>query len=146
MDKTAIADLIDRDQFKNLKHKIVFYNLTTETELLVPELVKLISFGPDSISLQIPAKTCAKGHQLEVHFIPDSDRKSKYNRSILDQIPGAASFRGKIIELIPGEGDEKFIEVIIALESYNADQFKLIIETYEKRQDVLDSILTRCQR
>ncbi|MCK5882867.1 MAG: hypothetical protein KAG61_04200 [Bacteriovoracaceae bacterium] len=145
MEKNALADLIDREQFKNLKHKFVFYNLTTETELLIPELVKLVTFGSGTISLQIPKKSCSEGHLLEVYIIPEIDTQKNYNKAILAQLPGVAILKGKVAEVIPSQEKSKFMDIVVALESFDDASYKAVIEKYEKRQCVLDSILQRCK-
>ncbi len=145
MEDGTIAGLINPDQFKTVKHKIVFYNLTTETELLVPRLIRLISFGPGVLSFQIPSKTCAQGHILEIYFIPEDDTNKTYNKSILAQIHDVAIMKGKVIEFAPNEKNDKFIDVVVGLESYDEKSFKSVIEKYEKRQGILDSILQRCK-
>ena len=143
MEEDTLGDLIDRDQFKVIKHKIIFYNLTTETEILVPDLIKLITCGEETFSLQIPQKTCAQGHLLEVYFIPDDAPKKGYSRSILARVPNVAIIKGKIIEIGQDSGHKKFMDVIIRIDSCDENSYKNVIQKYQKRQGELDSILTR---
>lgn len=144
MDNGSLAELINPNDFVSLRHKLVVYNLTSGTELLVPDLFKLSYITSTHLSFQAPHKIAAVGHQLEILIFSDQVERGQYTRLTLASEKELLVVKGRI-EAVHDVGLEGIVDFVLRLESYDTKQYALFVSAYRERQERLDKILDKCK-
>lgn len=140
----SLANLINPDDFVSLSHKMVVYNLTSLTEILVPELFQLTCLSTHNFSFRGPTRLGARGHSLEILVFSDQVERSQYTKLTLATEKELLVLKGKVENVFTAENRE-FSDFDIKLESYDVKQYAQFVEAYQERQDRLNGILDKCK-
>ncbi len=142
--KSHLTDLIAIDDFTSLKHKLVVYNLTSNTEILKPEIYRLSYLSPTHLSFQAPKKLAALGHQLELLLFPDSIERASYSRLSLANESDLLVLKGRV-EIIQDLAVEGVSDFLLKLEFFDRERYEQFVALYSQRQERLDQVLERCK-
>lgn len=142
--KSHLTDLIAIDDFSSLKHKLVVYNLTSNTEILKPEIFRLSYLSSTHIAFQAPKKLAAIGHQLELLLFADSIERATYSRLSLASESDILVLKGRV-EIIHDLAIEGVSDFLLKLESFDCERYERFVALYSQRQERLDQVLERCK-
>lgn len=137
---TSLAEIINLDDLKSVRHLIFIKNETSQTEVVDHHEFRLVEILPKQIILEGPPKCAQAGHQLQIFFLP-RELKNKLNKiPTLDRFPDLIVVMGRITsyEL----NDEKTRSVMsIEFTQYNQDSWDKIKDVYDGQQQKIESII-----
>ena len=133
-----ISDSIKNNDFINLKHIILIRNNTSGTEIVNPDIVSVIEFFNDGISISMPKNSCREAHMLHL-FIFSKDLK-KQIRTLPESggIKGSLEVIGKVYKINMEENSDAMMTVFIEFNQYDVDLWKSFVSKYLKHQEQID--------
>ena len=111
-----------------------FKNLTSDT--VVGDNIKMLSFTTNGCCIQLPVKTCSRGHQILLRLNYESSKKSKSAKKI--------EITGNITELAPI--DETLCEVTIHFNQYIKEEWQAILDKFEIKQEKVTSLIAKLKK
>ncbi len=115
--------------FQSISVEIALTNTTTRTSTKQGSQVKLIEIGDQAIALEVPPKTCAKGHNLL--FVLRLWRPGATK-------PFAMTATGKVEEVQALEGADR---ADIILVQFDEAEWKQVLTAFTSRQDEIEEFL-----
>jgi hypothetical protein len=117
-------ELVRVSDFESLNFKFHIENTTTKTTVKSSDDIEMVEMLPQSLVLQIPQRSCAKGHHLMLKlklYVPGKTRVH-------------FTFTAKVekLEAVPESGMDK---VSIAFIQYEEAEWKAICQIFEDRQN-----------
>ncbi len=123
------APLFNPSDFQSAQVVIKARNITSNTRALDPESVLLLELMDKGVKLEMPARSCTQGHQLELELtvIPTKGHERRVQAT------------GKIIraEVMDGGAIEAEIEFI----QFVTEEWKQFQEVFAARQSDIDAFL-----
>lgn len=133
----GIQDLVNSADFKELKYAMVLYNVTSKTELLQPQLFKILKLDLDEFAFRAPAVTAGENQRVSLFVFPANLRVTKYNETNLAAKDEVINIKGQITDKsILENTDNKIAQFNIKLEAVvEAEKWKGIVEMFSKKQE-----------
>lgn len=130
--KTLEQDLgfIDPVDFQSIDFELSIQNVTARTHFPKERVIKAIEFHEDGLVLDVPAKTCAKGHQLAISITVTGARY---------KIPPLLA-TGHVVELVALSKDS--CSAKIKLDQFERSIWEDLLELYKNRQNEIDDFLS----
>jgi len=120
----------DPTVFDSAKIAIEIQNTTTNTEVKKNANVQLIELHERGAMLQIPAKSCARGHNLMVKFRTETPKKEIFEFTTT----------AKVDSTEPQDGGE-FDQVVIVFLQYDEDSWEMFQKYFTARQEEIVNFL-----
>ena len=128
--------ILTKKAFNSLEYEVLFFNITSQTEMPVVGKVKIAEVGDDWIKLSIPKNSCAMSHKLLVHIIRKYDVK-KLTRGILrGQIPFALSIMGDVVEC--DSSQEKSVSIRFQFTQFSRTEWNKFVGKWKSIQARVD--------
>lgn len=120
--------IIDPGMFKSVELNFSIENSTTRTTVNHAELIKLIQFLEKGMVLEIPSKSCSKGHNLIIKInVLNSNKVQEFDTT------------AKVVELDTTSKESDTI--VVNLTQYDGDTWVQLQSIYSSRQDDIEKFL-----
>lgn len=128
MGKILLKDLLET----NFSLSVKFKNLTSETALNSD--LRALAVSNNGCVLELPHKSCAKGHQILLKFLIKSEGAKVGHASEIEII-------GKVTETAPI--DENVCEVSIVFNQFIKEEWQLLLDFFERKQEFVTNIINK---
>lgn len=137
----SLADKINLNDFKKLKHYVVFRNETSGTDFLNPVEIDFQGIEDEVLYLMVPKSSCQVGHIIHAVLMPKIPEKvfRQFPKSELHK--GWVALVGKIFELDHLSKDK--ISIQLKINQFNIKDVHDISKKYERRQKQIDDIMDK---
>lgn len=141
MGKTGLADKINLDDFKKLRHWVVFRNETSSTDFLNPVEIDFQGIEDELLYLMVPKSSCQIGHHIHVVLMPSPPDKPLTRFPKAELHKNWLALVGKIIELDHLTKDK--ISIQLKINQFNINEVRDIGKKYERRQNKINDIMDK---
>lgn len=141
MSGKSLADKINLDDFKRLKHFVVFRNETSGTDFLNPIEVEFQGIEDEVLYLMVPKSSCQVGHHIHVVLMPKKPEKPLLKFPKAELHKGWVALVGKIFELDHLSKDK--ISIQLKINQFNIEDVHNISGQYERRQKKIDDLMDK---
>lgn len=119
-------DVFNPKDFESIRLVIRFKNFTTTTEVDSSKEIELVEVGDRSVILQLPAKSCSIGHNVEIDISKKIPKSAKTTQIV--------SVTGKVVRIEDCEDDDDCSLVEITCVQFDEAGWKQFLNLYSARQ------------
>jgi hypothetical protein len=141
MSGNSLADKINMDDFKKLKHYVVFRNETSGTNFLNAQEVDFQGIEDEVLYLMVPKSSCQVGHIIHAVLMPKKPEKPMMKFPKAELHKGWVALVGKIFEMDHMSKDK--ISIQLKINQFNMQDVKDIGEKYERRQKQINDLMDK---
>lgn len=129
---------LKKEDFKQVKHFVLFKNNTSGTSVLNPKLITIGELSDDTITLQVPRNSCVKGHNVTL-FIFKAPLSMSLKRRIKKGIyKDAVELLGKVTK----QWDDSYgMYINIEFTQFDESEWKKIVKSYADAQNAINDIV-----
>ncbi|MGB0454335.1 MAG: hypothetical protein ACPGJV_11545 [Bacteriovoracaceae bacterium] len=139
--KTGLADKINLDDFKTLKHYMVMKNETSSTPFLDANAFEFQGIADNMFYFLSPKNTCNHGHHLQVALLPKKPKRPFAHFPNEQGNQTAIFLVGKVTEIDNLSAEKMIIHLKIG--QVNMNDISDVSKVYENRQAAINDLIDR---
>jgi hypothetical protein len=137
---SSLAEIINLDDLKSVRHLIFIKNETSQTEVVDHYEFRLVEILPKKIILEGPPKCAQAGHQLQIFFLPRELKKKLVKIPTLDRFPDLIVIMGRISNYELNEDKTRSV-MIIEFTQFNQDSWDKVKDVYDDQHQKIESLI-----
>ncbi len=146
MTKVLLSNLINTDDFKEVRSSLLLRNNSSGTEIVKSSLISIIELSDNSITLKLPLNSCQVSHFIDLFIFQYPLKKEIAHLPQRGGIRGALEVIGKVsaIMKIDAENDQvdgdRWSSVDIELTQYDVGKWERFVLQYVQIQERINNL------